>query len=240
MADIFCVRHGQASFGTDDYDQLSPRGYRQGELLGQYFVKCGVQFDRIYAGTLKRQVQTAEAVQQVYRQHKLSVPEIATDARWNELQTEQQVTVLAPLVAHGGTDPTALMEAAMQDKKAFQKLIRATFDYWIQHPELIGELESWEAAQQRVLAALAEVQANNRSGMKSAVFTSGGIISIVTAHALSLPPSSVYAIFEKVINCSITRLLHNQQELALSTFNEHAFLSAIAPAGEEAKVITYR
>ena len=240
MADIYCVRHGQASFGSGDYDQLSPTGYRQGELLGRYFVKSGLQFDRIVAGTLQRQVQTAEAVQQVYREHNLSVPEIETDARWNELQTEEQVKTLAPLLVQGKAGSAALLEAAMQDKKSFQKLIRATFDYWIQHPELIGGLESWDKAQQRVLAALTEVQAKNRSGQKSAVFTSGGIISIVTAHALSLPPSSVYAIFEKVINCSITRLLHNQHELALSTFNEHAFLSAIAPAGEEASVITYR
>ena len=240
MADIYCVRHGQASFGSDDYDQLSPTGYRQGELLGQYFVKCGLQFDRFYAGTLKRQIQTAEAVAQVYREHKLSIPEIDTDARWNELQTDEQVITLAPFVMPENTDSAALFEAAMQDKKAFQKLIRATFDYWIEHSELIAELESWDAAQRRVLAALADVQANNRSGQKSAVFTSGGIISIVTAHALNLPPSSVYAIFEKVINCSITRLIHNQHELALSTFNEHAFISAIAPAGEEASVITYR
>ena len=240
MADIYIVRHGQASFGTDDYDQLSPIGYRQGELLGRYFVKCGLRFDRLYAGTLKRQVQTAEAVQQVYRENNLSVPDIASDARWNELQTDEQVITLAPFVMPEGDDVAVMLAAAMQDKKAFQKLVRATFGYWIDHPDLVAELESWDAAQQRVLAALAEVQANNRSGQKSAVFTSGGIISIVTAHALSLPPSSVYAIFEKVINCSITRLLHNRHELALSTFNEHAFLSAIAPAGEEAQVITYR
>ena len=36
MANLFLVRHGQASFGADDYDRLSPTGHEQSRLLGEY------------------------------------------------------------------------------------------------------------------------------------------------------------------------------------------------------------
>ncbi|MFT5572513.1 MAG: broad specificity phosphatase PhoE [Cryomorphaceae bacterium] len=244
MAEILCVRHGQASFASDNYDQLSQLGYRQATLAGEYFVKTGVVFDRIYAGTLKRQIQTAESVIAVYKKHALPVPELECDARWNELQTELQLEVLVPHVIQSRPELGALMREAKQDKKAFQKLIRATFNYWIEHAEVksLGSepLETWQTAQQRVIDVLSEVQANNGSGCRAGVFTSGGTLAILTAHAMSMQATSVYPLFEKVINCSLTRLIHNRQSLALSTFNEYSYLSAMAKPGEEAEIITYR
>lgn len=249
MAEIYCIRHGQASFATDDYDQLSATGYRQGHLLGQHLLKAGVKFDRLYAGSLKRQIQTAEAVVAVYREHGVVLPEVEIDPRWNELETEEQVTTLAPQVLHEvlregsfqtGDDFAKIMQLAVTDKKVFQKLIRATFDLWITKPELSDQLESWSSAHQRVTQALSEVHHQNTSGQKTAVFSSGGIIAIIAAHVLQLPASSVYPLFEKVINCSITRLINNSDSIALSSFNEHSYLNAIAPADEQDSVITYR
>jgi len=37
MSEIFLVRHAQASFGTDNYDELSDIGWQQSRLLGEYF-----------------------------------------------------------------------------------------------------------------------------------------------------------------------------------------------------------
>ncbi len=34
MGTLYLVRHGQASFGSDDYDRLSPLGQRQSQRLG--------------------------------------------------------------------------------------------------------------------------------------------------------------------------------------------------------------
>lgn len=242
MAEILCVRHGQASFASDDYDQLSDVGYWQGELAGQYLCKSGVVFDCIYSGTLKRQIQTAEAVRAVYIRQGLSVPEIQQDARWNELETEEQVNVLAPLVIERKPELSALLEYARTDKKAFQKLIRATFDFWIENPERVEQvgLETWRSARARVVDVLQETRQGNGKGCTAGVFTSGGILAILASDVLDMPATSVYPLFEKVINCSITRLIHNQESIALSSFNEYSYLSAIAPAGEEDRAITYR
>ena len=39
MTTIYLIRHGQASFGAANYDQLSNKGEQQATLLGQYLAK---------------------------------------------------------------------------------------------------------------------------------------------------------------------------------------------------------
>src|SRR5688572_2418798 len=62
MSTLYLVRHGQASFGTDNYDQLSKVGREQVVLLGQFFAEGAEKIDRIYSGSLQRQRETAEIV----------------------------------------------------------------------------------------------------------------------------------------------------------------------------------
>lgn len=38
MSVIYLVRHGQASFGSDDYDRLSTIGREQAQALGEYLI----------------------------------------------------------------------------------------------------------------------------------------------------------------------------------------------------------
>ena len=61
MGTLYLVRHGQASFGTDDYDRLSELGARQCERLGAYFRERNVRFDGVITGTLKRHTQSFDA-----------------------------------------------------------------------------------------------------------------------------------------------------------------------------------
>ncbi len=61
MGEIYLVRHGQASFGAADYDQLSPLGEEQGRILGRWHRQLGLQVDGVALGGLKRHRQTAEA-----------------------------------------------------------------------------------------------------------------------------------------------------------------------------------
>ncbi|HPH15056.1 MAG TPA: phosphoglycerate mutase family protein, partial [Burkholderiaceae bacterium] len=58
MGTLYLVRHGQASFGAADYDQLSELGQRQSVRLGEYFANKGLTFDAVLTGTLRRHAQT--------------------------------------------------------------------------------------------------------------------------------------------------------------------------------------
>src|SRR5260370_25871932 len=62
MGAIYLVRHGQAAFGTDDYDRLTPMGFMQARLLGAYFGLRQVRFDAVYTGTLRRHAETAHGI----------------------------------------------------------------------------------------------------------------------------------------------------------------------------------
>ena len=57
MGTLYFGRHGQASFGADDYDQLSDLGRRQSVRLGQYLRERygdGLRFNAVLTGTLWR------------------------------------------------------------------------------------------------------------------------------------------------------------------------------------------
>ena len=62
MGNLYLVRHGQASFGEADYDNLSDLGRRQSLCLGTYFKLRRMGFDLVIMGRLRRHAQTWEAI----------------------------------------------------------------------------------------------------------------------------------------------------------------------------------
>src|SRR5512147_3233827 len=62
MGTLYLVRHGQASFGADDYDRLSELGRRQCLRLGEWFRGNGVVFEAALVGTLRRQIESLQAI----------------------------------------------------------------------------------------------------------------------------------------------------------------------------------
>jgi len=62
MAELVLVRHGQASFGADDYDKLSELGWRQSRWLGEYFAERGAAFDLVVRGSLRRHAETLAGI----------------------------------------------------------------------------------------------------------------------------------------------------------------------------------
>ena len=62
MGTLYLVRHGQASFGADNYDVLSELGRRQTVRLGEYFALKGIAFEAGFTGTLSRQTTTFDAI----------------------------------------------------------------------------------------------------------------------------------------------------------------------------------
>ncbi len=62
MGNLYLVRHGQASFGAANYDQLSPLGHQQCLRLGQHLRGKGLQFEAVITGTLQRHAQSYAAI----------------------------------------------------------------------------------------------------------------------------------------------------------------------------------
>ena len=64
MGTLYLIRHGQASFGAADYDQLSALGHQQSVRLGEYLrPKLQSQpLEAVMMGSLKRHRQTWEGI----------------------------------------------------------------------------------------------------------------------------------------------------------------------------------
>ena len=201
MGSIHLIRHGQASWGSDDYDQLSPLGMKQAEALGVSWEASGWWPTTAVAGSMKRHAQTGIAAIDASGQG----DGYDIDAGWNEYDH------LAIARAH---DPSSFGA----DQKAFQAKLNEALTLWI-----AGDGDHDETYRQfvdRVMTSFEAVVADAGSGRTVAVFTSGGPIALVVSHLLAGDDSLFQRLNDVVINASVTTAIVGGTGPRLLSFNE--------------------
>lgn len=236
MASIYFIRHGQASFGTDNYDKLSELGLEQALLTGQYLQSTDVTFDAMYSGDMVRQCETAEQVRKAYEQKGKITPELQIDDRLNELDADAIVKKLLPYVLKQQPELNEWIQQIATNKKSFQYILRACFKFWQKFDGDIEGLEPWSVFYGRVKACIDHIMAEQGSGKTVAVFTSGGVIASVVQYALGLTDEGNYQVFEPVINASVTHCKYSKNQFTLNYYNDHSFLRVLGGNG----IITFR
>lgn len=238
MASIYLIRHGQASFGTENYDRLSELGCRQAEVLGEYLQSCGLQFDAVYSGSLQRQRKTA-AIATV---HMMDQSAHVIDDRFNEVDNDGQLHHLLPPLLEQDPSLREIAEQAFatNSSKHYQKLIEAVFNHWVD-PEQgdVDGLQSWADYSGGTRDALAELMQREGAGKRVAVFASGGTIATIVAQVMGFSGSDTYAFYEPMVNCAVSCLLYNRNKASLSYYNDHSFLDLLGKQRGEA-LISYR
>ena len=235
MAELYLIRHAQASFGTSDYDRLSPLGCRQAGALGEYFRDCAIHFDAVYSGELERQRKTAKIVlglQPDNVHHEI-------DPRLNEIEIDKVFEHLVPQLVETSSNLENFVKEGKHSSKDYQKALEIVFKHWVTSDNDYPKLESWAEYSGNVHRALAEIVANEGSGKTVGVFTSGGTIATVVAHVLGVTGNQVYNFYEPLMNCSVTRLLYSGEKMSLSSFNDHLFFQSLASKSGEG-ILTYR
>ena len=236
MASIYLIRHGQASFGTDNYDRLSELGCRQAEVLGEYLQFRGLEFSAVYTGELERQKKTAALAMG----ERMPADQHKVDARFNEIDNESQLDSITPILLETQPELHQWADKAFSSSKDYQKLLERVFNYWVDlgadSPEGV---QSWADYSGNVIAALETVMREQGPGTDAAIFTSGGTIATIVAHVLGAGPAGTYQFYEPVINCSITQILYNPRKVSLSYYNDHSFLDLLGRQRGE-QLITYR
>ena len=235
MATIYLIRHGQASFGSDDYDQLSLLGQRQAGVTGKYFNDCGITFDAAYSGNLKRQQQTAEIV---ISAQPVTVP-IHADGRFDEIRNDEQLEKLLPKITSERADISALVDRGLSSSKDYQKVIDAVFNFWVSDQCQEPDIQSWQEYSSGVRNALSDVIKSQGAGKTLAIFTSGGTIATIVSQVLGLSGRETYAFYEPIFNCAVTQLFYNRHKTSLSYFNDRSFLQLLGKASGE-DLVTYR
>ena len=215
MAELYLVRHGQASFGADNYDELSPSGRTQSSWLGEYFAQANLRFDRVVIGTMQRHRQTADAILAAMGGPRV---ELAQDAGLNEYDFE----ALFAAVGDEGL-PSAL--SATSSKKDFYKGLRHVLQLWADD-RLPGAVpETWQQFQTRVQRARSDIQ--RAGGKRVLVVSSGGPIAVTAQQVLQAPAASAIALNLQIRNSSVCQYVFNDDAMSLVSFNsvphlEHA------------------
>ncbi|HEV2673100.1 MAG TPA: histidine phosphatase family protein [Aliidongia sp.] len=234
MGEIHLVRHGQASFGAEDYDALSTVGHSQAGILGRWHATGAATFDLVALGGLKRHRQTADAWATEF-------PGAPAPAGWivdrgfDEYDHREMLLRAHPEAGDLAGLQRWLSEAAAS-RRAFQELFSAAMARWISGRHDGDYLESWAAFRKRCISALEGLVARAGPSRRLIVFTSGGPIAAICQHLLDVPPPQVASLSWSLMNGAVTKLLYQPGRLSLSTLNNHSHLER---EGDPA-LLTYR
>jgi broad specificity phosphatase PhoE len=213
MGTLYLVRHGQASFGADDYDQLSELGHRQSVRLGEYFAERQVHFDGLIAGTLRRHKQTLEGILQ-------GMQRAGEHLSWEGLNEYDSAAVIATVHPHKLERP----DTPEMYRHHF-RLLRDGLAQWMAGATSPAGMPTYEQFVAGVAGALDHVRANHY-GQNVLVVTSGGPLSTAVGYVLRTPPETTIELNLRIRNTSITEFAFTPKRHMLVSFNAIPHLDA--------------
>ena len=233
MASVYLIRHGQASFGQENYDQLSELGQQQATHLGQVLARRLPKFDGVCLGTMLRHRQTANNCLNGFEQAFEQADPIF-DEGWNEYDHQDILRQYRPEFITSKSMMSYIAKQA-NPKKAFEENFNGAIDRWIAGQHDHQYTESWTGFTTRVHRALQSTLANNFDKKRIAVFTSGGPISLVTQHLLGVPEEKIMQMNWTLLNCGVTKVVAAGPRLFVASLNEHTH----SEGAEHKHFITY-
>jgi broad specificity phosphatase PhoE len=205
MATLYLVRHGQASFGADNYDQLSELGQRQARRLGQYLRERGVVFEASITGTLMRQVQTHAGICEGLGQslQALALPTL------NEYDSHALIEAVHPQKLPRPDTPELYRQHFRLLRQALQAWVAGTLA-----PRGMPSFAQWS---QGIRAALDHVRQNHQSSVL--LVSSGGPIATAVAQVIEAAPNSWIELNLRIRNASVTQFEFSPKRHSLLTYN---------------------
>lgn len=239
MSRLVLVRHGQASFFSDNYDKLSPLGEDQSRALARFWIAKGQRFDAAYSGSLVRQRRTAEVVAECYSEAAIPWPTLQELPGLNEYEADGIMEGLLPELCQKDDRFKKLKEEyeessdESQRYRTFHRLLEAVMAAWVSGEYQSNGFEPWTAFSGRVRDALKTIMSVRESGQQIAVFSSGGPIGVSVQTALLAPEIKAAELNWRINNCSLTEFTFSGNRIALDSFNNVAHLT-------DPELLTYR
>jgi broad specificity phosphatase PhoE len=212
MGTLYLVRHGQASFGADNYDQLSPLGVQQCRQLGTYWAAKGRRFARVITGTLQRQVQSQQAIADGLGtpQEALRLPGL------NEYDSHAVIAAIHPQPLPKPDTPEAYRQHF--------RILRDGLAAWMAGRTAPVGMPTYADFVAGIHEALAHVRAEAEGDVL--MVSSGGPISTVVAQVLGAPAETSIALNLRIRNSAVSEFAFNPKALSLVTFNTLPHLDA--------------
>jgi broad specificity phosphatase PhoE len=222
MGTLYLVRHGQASFGAANYDQLSPRGLEQAQRLGAYWRARGLRFDAVLTGTLQRHAQTLAGIGEALG----PLPPAQAMPGLDEYDSLALIRAIH-------TAPLAKPDTPELFRQHFRILCDALAQ-WMGGTISPQGMPSWEDFSSGVHAAL-ELVRRAHAGQNVLLVSSGGPISTAVGQVLGTSPEVTIALNMRIRNSAVTEFSISPKRLMLQTFNTLPHLDA----PEHAALVTH-
>ncbi|MGD2013924.1 MAG: histidine phosphatase family protein [Desulfobacterales bacterium] len=236
MSEIYFIRHGQASFGEENYDRLSALGVRQAKYLAKHLAKTGKLFDAVYQGELERQQNTAREFISHYASKGIDVVAPIVTEAFNEYDSFTIWQALIPEMLADNPAVAQELEKIPADQNAFQRIFAPLMTRWVTGQYRARGVPRWDEFTHCVKQGVAELITRHGANKRLVVFTSGGPISVTVQSALGLSDKKTLEISWQILNTSITRIKYNSHGMMLAGFNDVTHLELEGDEG----LITYR
>lgn len=207
MSSLYLLRHGQASFGADDYDRLSPLGLRQALSAGASLAARDLYFDQVFIGPRRRHFETAEAL-------------LAAMPGAGETQRVEALDEFAEGGALLRSARLRLGERAWpQAPAARTHLYGEEIRRWAAGADDIPECTPVEPFHRAVTGWLEQLVAQPAKGRRLLAVTSAGTIAVLVAHVLGLPRSRLAELLLVLDNAALSELVFQPGRVSLRSFN---------------------
>ncbi len=205
MGTLYLVRHGQASFGAADYDQLSPLGQQQSVRLGAYFREKGLRFDSALTGTLRRQQQTYAGIREGggFDLEALEWPGL------NEFDSEAVIATVHPHKLEKPDSP--------ERYRHHFRLLRDGLTQWMNGVVTPKGMPSYREFKHGVTSALDHVRKHCDGNVL--LVSSGGPIATAVGHVLGTAPETTIELNMRIRNSAVTEFAFNPKRHTLVTYN---------------------
>ena len=221
MGTLYLVRHGQASFGADDYDVLSPLGHRQSVRLGEYFKYKGVTFDAALTGTLNRQLQTFAGICEGMGVALEALP-------WAGLNEYDSAAVIATIHPY----PLVKPDTPELYKHHF-RLLKDGLAQWMAGLVSPRGMPSYNDFVAGVMSALEHIRTHYQGNVL--LVSSGGPIATAVGQVLATSAETTIELNMQIRNSSVTEFAFSPKRHRLVTYNTLPHLDA----PEHASWVTY-
>ncbi|MEI8265306.1 MAG: histidine phosphatase family protein [Betaproteobacteria bacterium] len=205
MGTLYLVRHGQASFGAEDYDRLSDLGHRQCAQLGTWMQSRGLRFEAVLRGSLRRHRESLEALAS-------NLPGLPDALEWPGLNEYDSEAVVRSV--HAGELPRPDTPEAY---RLHFRLLREGLARWMAGEVQPKGMPSWQGFLQGVTSALDHVRTRHQGDVL--LVSSGGPIATAVAHVLDAPPTTAIELNLRIRNSALTEFAFTPKRHMLVTYN---------------------
>lgn len=233
MSVIYLVRHGQGSFGTDNYDRLSTVGREQSLRIGTHFAETEPKIDRIYSGSLNRQLETAALIAEGLAGSSGERLPVTVEPAFEEYDGQSILACYAGSLSADERDQHG-WPGLQRDRRRFQLFLERAARAWVEARLESDSVLPFATFRRRIAEALERIMRSEGRGKTLVISTSGGVIGVAVAHVLGLTNHVGIELNWAVHNASITRLIYGDGKVSLSMFN------ALPHLERTRELITYR